>query len=289
MNSKLTRTLALLFYLAQEDSYAVDIFTKFAENKGNSSIIFILLSLLISVVFFFLSLINFNTKPVKQLGFLAITPHKNSKFFPLDKNIENMEKVVAALADENTNVYSNLSKITLAVKPTGVFLEDKNYKISILVNRRRSRRCFLHDGDILDMGELTLVFHSAESEESHSELKQQKSSHLIPRVRRAQGKLIKNVPTLIPTDARKKTFFLTKNVTFIGRSESNDLVPKARAISLRHSKIEIVAGRYKITDLASENGTFINGKRADCKLLRDGDEIAFESVKYTFSLAGRTR
>ncbi|MCP4296178.1 MAG: FHA domain-containing protein [Proteobacteria bacterium] len=200
-----------------------------------------------------------------------------------------MEKVVEALADENTNVYSNLSKITLALKPNGVFLEDKNYKISILVNRRRSRRCFLKDGDILDMGELTLVFHSPESDYESSENKKQKSNHLIPRVRRAQGKLIRNIPTLIPTDARKKTFFLTKNVSFIGRSESNDLVPKARAVSLRHSKIELVAGRYKISDLGSVNGTFVNGKRSDSRLLRDGDEVAFESVKYTFSLSGKTR
>ena len=282
-------TLCFLLYFSNlSKGKAEDFFTNIGPDNSYHAV-FILLSLLISGVLFFISLINLKSKPVRRLGFLAITPHRSSKFFPLSEDIENMEKVVATLADENTNVYSNLSKITLTIKNNKVFLEDKNYKISILVNRRRSRRCFLNDGDILDMGELTLVFHSAEPHIQKTDSKRQKSSHLIPRVRRTQGNLIKNTPTLIPMDARKKAFFLTKNITFIGRSETNDLIPRAKAVSLRHSKIELVAGKYKITDLSSENGTYINGKHTDSRLLRDGDEIAFESVKYIFSLSGQTR
>jgi pSer/pThr/pTyr-binding forkhead associated (FHA) protein len=69
----------------------------------------------------------------------------------------------------------------------------------------------------------------------------------------------------------------------------NDLNPKSKTVSSMHSKLERVAGRYKLTDLSSSQGTFVNGRRIDSKLLNDGDEISFESIKYTFSISGRAR
>ncbi|PCI23951.1 MAG: hypothetical protein COB67_12195 [SAR324 cluster bacterium] len=283
---KLVSALLALLFLTSGSASARDVLLGIQDKNH---LIFLIPTFLLATVLYFVCRINFSSKPPRQLGFLAITPHRPNSFFALDENVDSMEKVVEALADDQTNVYSNLSKITLAVKPNGVFLEDKNYKISILVNRRRSRRCFLNDGDVLDMGELTLVFHSPENDNVQADGKKQGSSHLIPRVRRAQGKLIRHSPSLIPADSRKKTFYLTKNITYIGRSENNDLVPKAKAVSLRHSKIERVAGRFKLIDLGSIQGTFVNGRRVDTRFLRDGDEIAFESVKYTFSLSGRSR
>ncbi len=232
-----------------------------------------------------------NTQTVqKEVGFLAITPHRARRFFQLHEDVINMEPVVSELADENTNVYSNLSKLTLAVKPNGVFLEDKNYKISVLINRRRSRRCFLNDGDIIDMGELTLMFQSPIKRGSGSDYRKQTSSnHPIPRGRRTHAKLLKNCLALIPIDPRKKTFYLTKNSTSVGRSEMNDLIPKSKSVSLMHSRIDKIGGRYKLVDLNSQNGTFVNGRRIDSKYLRDKDEISFESIKYVFSMTGKKK
>lgn len=225
-----------------------------------------------------------------RMGFLSITPHRPQRFFPLDQKTINMDPVVEALADEHTSVYSNLSKLTLSVKKHTVFLEDKNYKISILVNRRRSRRCFLNDGDIIDMGELTLIFKSPHKRSAKQEQRGPFSSgHLIPRAKRTHARQLKNVPTLIPVDARKKTFYVTKNITFVGRSEMNDLIPKSKSISPMHAKIEKVGGRFKIVDLGSANGTFVNGKRIDSKFLRENDAISFETIKYVFSLTGKVR
>ena len=224
------------------------------------------------------------------MGFLSITPHRPHRFYLLNEKTVNMVPVVQALADEYTNVYSNLSKLTLSVKPNSVFLEDKNYKISVLINRRRFRRCFLNNGDIIDMGELTLIFKAPHKKNVKQEQRSYASSgHLIPRARRTHARLLKNIPTLIPVDTRKKTFYLSKNITFIGRSEMNDLIPKSKSVSLMHSKIEKVGGRFKIVDLNSTNGTFVNGRRIDSKFLRENDEISFESIKYVFSLAGKVR
>ena len=234
---------------------------------------------------------SYQQKMPQKLGFLNITAQKPQKFYPIDAEVTNMEPIVNGLADKNTHVYSNLGKITLTHKPQGIYLEEKNYKISILINRRRTRRCFLEDGDILDMGELTLMFLSP-NHESVADLESsapQENSLAIPRTKRAKTKMIGTFPTLVPADTRKKTYHLTRNITYVGRSEMNDLVSKAKGVSPRHSKIEKVAGRYKIMDLDSSSGTFVNGRRVENKFLKDGDTVSFESVKYTFSWNGKSR
>ena len=262
----------------------------FQKANDDNTVIFIV-PLFIGGGFFFVFLkIWFLAQRKRKKGFFSITPHRPQRFFLLDQDTKNMEPVVEKLADEQTNIYSNLSKLTLSVKQNGVLLEDKNYKISVLINRRRSRRCFLNDGAIIDMGELTLVFKSPHKKNAKQEQRGKSVfGHLIPRARRANAKLLKDVPTLIPIDTRKKTFYLTKNITFIGRSEMNDLIPKSKSVSLMHSKIEKVGGRFKLTDLNSANGTYINGRRIDSKYLREKDEISFESIKYVFSLTGKVR
>jgi len=267
--------------------------TIYAEDRllgyGDQSVfIFYFIPLLfLALLFFVFSKLVMSRKSSKRLGFLSITPHRPQRYFALDESIENMVPVVDRLADEQTNVYSNLNKITLTKKPNGVFLEDKNYKISILINRRRSRRSFLNDGDILDMGELTIMYKSPYTNEKKYESKGRTSGRGIPRSRRVHGKVLPGCAKLIPLEPREKTFYLTKNIIFIGKSEMNDLVPKSKAVSSTHSRIEKVAGKYKLVDLNSLTGTFVNGRRVDNKFLHDGDEISFESVKYTFTTSNR--
>lgn len=260
-----------------------------SNPTSNYSIILVFPIFFIGLLLLFLVRFKFNRKPEKELGFISITPHRPQKFFPLTDEVQNMVPVVEALADEQTNVYSNLSKITLTSKPNGVFLEDKNYKISILINRRRSRRSMLNDGDILDMGELTIMFQSPNARAPKKEFQSQSSGHVIPRARRTNSKIIKSSPSLIPADPRQKTYYITKNITLVGRSEMNDLIPKSKAVSPMHSRIDKVAGKYKLVDLSSSQGTFVNGRRIDSRFLNDGDEISFESIKYTFSAAGKAR
>jgi len=277
--------LTLAFLASSPSLFARDLFLGLT---GDIDLFFILPGLAVGFVLIFYAKSQYLKPPASRLGFISITPQRAQKFFPLTEDIENMEPVVAALANEDTKVYSNLGKITLTHKSTGTYLEEKNYKISILLNRRRCRRGYLNDGDVLDMGELTLMFVSPHQKKEREE-QVPVSEHLIPRVKRAQGQPIKAYPTLIPSDSRKKTFFLTKNLIFVGRSDTCDLVSKAKSISRRHSSIEKVSGRYKITDLQTIGGTFVNGRRVEQKFLKDGDHITFESVKYTFSLSGKAR
>lgn len=245
-------------------------------------ITFILGTISISIGLFFI-----RASKIKSMGFLSITPLGHETFFEISEDITNMEPVVNALCDENTKVYSNLAKILLSEKSNSIVIEDKNFKNSILVNRRRSRKTLLYHGDIIDMGELTLMFiHPNQKPRLHYIPSHYKTQHLV-RNQRASGKILNTTPTLIPTDHRRKTFYLTKNITFIGRSDTNDLVTKTKSVSLKHAKVERISGKHKLIDINSKYGTFVNGKRIEEKYLKHGDEISFEAVRYHFSENGK--
>lgn len=61
----------------------------------------------------------------------------------------------------------------------------------------------------------------------------------------------------------------------VGRAEGNDLrVSSDMSVSRRHAVLEKSQGGWKVRDLGSSNGTYINGMRVDAPLLaRYGDSI----------------
>ena len=62
----------------------------------------------------------------------------------------------------------------------------------------------------------------------------------------------------------------------IGRHADNVLVLKNPRVSRYHAVIEQFGARFRLSDLKSDNGTFVNGQRLaanQSRLLRDGDEI----------------
>lgn len=67
----------------------------------------------------------------------------------------------------------------------------------------------------------------------------------------------------------------------IGQSSTNDLpLPFDRTVSRVHAVLERVASRWCVRDLASRNGTFVNGERIwGERPLRPGDEIRIGGVR----------
>lgn len=71
-----------------------------------------------------------------------------------------------------------------------------------------------------------------------------------------------------------KLFELVKDVATIGRDVSNDIVINDAEVSRSHARLTSQAGGYLLEDLASTNGTFVNGQRLiGPKVLNPGDVI----------------
>src|SRR5262249_14150804 len=59
----------------------------------------------------------------------------------------------------------------------------------------------------------------------------------------------------------------------IGRDSNAGLVLDADSVSRRHARVETTPNGYRLTDLGSTNGTYVNGMRVREHALRDGDRI----------------
>ena len=75
-------------------------------------------------------------------------------------------------------------------------------------------------------------------------------------------------------DARERVRLEGERVT-IGQSDTNDVpLPLDHTVSRVHAVLERVASSWCVRDLASRNGTFVNGERIwGERPLRSGDEI----------------
>jgi ABC-type multidrug transport system ATPase subunit/CRP-like cAMP-binding protein len=68
----------------------------------------------------------------------------------------------------------------------------------------------------------------------------------------------------------------------IGRDADNDLVFSSRLVSRHHAVVELVPEGFRLRDLGSSNGTFVNGAEVKTALLRDGDEIWVGDERFVF-------
>ncbi|NIO21049.1 MAG: FHA domain-containing protein [Candidatus Aenigmarchaeota archaeon] len=69
----------------------------------------------------------------------------------------------------------------------------------------------------------------------------------------------------------------------IGTSDDNDIILKDKAVSRHHAKIRIEGKKYFIYDLASTNGTRVNGRKIAKKWIKEGDSIEIGHTRMTFN------
>ena len=70
----------------------------------------------------------------------------------------------------------------------------------------------------------------------------------------------------------------------IGRVPDNDIVVPHFSVSRHHAELRATPGGYRIVDLGSHNGTFVNEQRVTAAELAEGDTVGFGDT--TFRLAG---
>ena len=74
-------------------------------------------------------------------------------------------------------------------------------------------------------------------------------------------------------DDELKVFYLTKEKVVIGKLPENDIELNDNTVSRQHCQLQRVEKGYKLTDIKSTNGCYINGQRVQTKALEIGDKI----------------
>jgi transcriptional regulator with GAF, ATPase, and Fis domain len=78
------------------------------------------------------------------------------------------------------------------------------------------------------------------------------------------------------------TYYLTEGQVRIGRDPSNSLAVSDLSLSRRHCILNREQDSYKICDLDSRNGTFVNGSAVSERRLNHGDQIAVGESVFVF-------
>ncbi len=72
----------------------------------------------------------------------------------------------------------------------------------------------------------------------------------------------------------------------IGRQSDCDISIPSEEISRRHAKVRPTPVGLQVEDMGSSNGTFINGKRVQEGLLRPGEELRLDNIRFLLVAPG---
>jgi pSer/pThr/pTyr-binding forkhead associated (FHA) protein len=82
-----------------------------------------------------------------------------------------------------------------------------------------------------------------------------------------------------------KTFALTGTMV-IGRQADSDIPVPAEEISRHHARLQVTADGVLVEDMSSANGTFINDKRVQNGILKPGEELRLDTVRFMLVAPG---
>ena len=82
-----------------------------------------------------------------------------------------------------------------------------------------------------------------------------------------------------------KTFAITDNAV-IGRQPDCDIPVPAEEVSRQHARLKLTPAGVHVEDLGSANGSFINDQRIQSGLLKPGDELRLDSVRFLLLTPG---
>ena len=82
---------------------------------------------------------------------------------------------------------------------------------------------------------------------------------------------------------QSKVFPLGSRPVVIGRDPKADVaLPLEGSASRRHAELKCIDGEWRIRDLASKNGTIVNGRAVGERVLSDEDEITIGDNVFIF-------
>lgn len=90
--------------------------------------------------------------------------------------------------------------------------------------------------------------------------------------------------SLAPIDGVRRTLLRAVSRASIGRTVGNDLVIDDARVSRRHALLEWAHGEWRVSDLGSTNGTWVNGQQVRLARLDDGDELELGGQRFRVCL-----
>lgn len=78
--------------------------------------------------------------------------------------------------------------------------------------------------------------------------------------------------------------YLDRDVATMGRGLDNDVVVEDRRVSRHHARLQRGPRGWEIMDLASTNGTFVNGRAVKQRPIAEGETISLGGLEMTFHL-----
>ncbi len=171
----------------------------------------------------------------------------------------------------------------------GVITPSSAESSVLLNNTRLSRSAEFRAGDVIQLGEIKLRVVAIDKAAGASVPIVQKRHHESDaddgrtRIRQALPKFL--LRGVSPSTAGK-VFPLT-GVTVIGRAPECDISIPSDEISRRHAELRVSQDGVMIEDLGSANGTFVNDRRVTRELLKHGDEIRLDTLRFQIVAPGK--
>lgn len=134
-------------------------------------------------------------------------------------------------------------------------------------------QCGAYLGDAGQEGDATITFTPVEAEVTEDE------EIRVPEEELAAGAAMLVVKRGPNAGTR---FVLAKDVTSAGRHPESDIFLDDITVSRRHAEIKKVDSGFRITDMGSLNGTYVNKLRVEEADLSSGDEIQIGKFRLIF-------
>lgn len=149
-------------------------------------------------------------------------------------------------------------------QPDGYRIVDLNSRNGLAVNGQRIQQKTLRDGDAVSvLGQVWL------------------------RYRRAAGFAPADQPLAPEQSVIRQLDLMRQNQITIGRSADNDLQLDDPRVSRHHALLERLGSRFRLRDLGSDNGTFVNGQPVKGMVwLKPGDQIHIAKFRLVFAQDG---